>query len=277
MQSKSRLVGDTPEKVLAKVPGARPEDRIDAWWGLFIAVVILEIALVVFWPDPFRRILEFVADGIIITIVVTVVSFVLVMIVGLLGGLARTARNRYLRGGISLYVEIIRGIPMLVQLLFWYYALPQVIRGLGDSLGIPSLSNYTADPVVMAIVGLTIGYGAYMTEVVRAGIQSVPKGQMEAARSLGLTYFMAMQHVVLPQAFRTILPAVGNEFITLLKDSSLVSVVAVADLTRRGREFMSMTFIPLPTWGMVALLYLTLTLLSARVVSWLEKKSKIER
>jgi len=130
---------------------------------------------------------------------------------------------------------------------------------------------------VMAIVGLTIGYGAYMTEVVRAGIQSVPKGQMEAARSLGLTYRMAMQHVVLPQAFRTILPAVGNEFITLLKDSSLVSVVAVADLTRRGREFMSMTFIPLQTWAMVALLYLTLTLLSARVVSWLEKKSKIER
>ena len=277
MQSKSRIVGDAPEKVLSKVPGARPEDRIDAWWGLFLGVVVLVVVLIVFWPDPYRRILEFVADGILITIVVTVVSFVLVVIVGLLGGLARTARNRYSRGFVSLYVEIIRGIPLLVQLIFWYYALPPVIQGLGELLGIQALATFAPDPIIMAIVGLTIGYGAYMTEVVRAGIQSVPKGQIEAARSLGLTYRMAMQHVVLPQAFRTILPAIGNEFITLLKDSSLVSVVAVADMTRRGREFMSMTFIPFQTWIMVALLYLILTLFSARVVSWLEKKAQVGR
>ena len=277
MNSKSRLVGNAPDKVLSKIPGMRPADRIDVWWGLFVVVAVLAIVLILFWPDPYRRILEFVSDGILVTAVVTAVSFVLVLIVGLLGGLGRTARNRYLRGGISLYVEIIRGIPMLVQLLFWYYALPQVIRGIGESVGSAGLANYTADPVVMAIIGLTIGYGAYMTEVVRAGIQSVPKGQVEAARSLGLTYRMAMQYVVLPQAFRTILPAIGNEFITLLKDSSLVSVVAVADLTRRGREFMSMTFIPLQTWAMVALLYLIMTLFSARVVSWLEKKSQMGR
>ncbi len=277
MDSKSRLVGNAPEKVLSKIPGARPEDRIDAWWGLFFAVVGLVLVLVIFWPDPYRRILVFVADGILITIVVTVVSFVLVVIVGLLGGLARTGHNRYVRGFISLYVEIIRGIPLLVQLIFWYYALPPVVQGLGNLLNISLLASFAPDPIFMAIVGLTIGYGAYMTEVVRAGIQSVPKGQVEAARSLGLTYRMAMQHVVLPQAFRTILPAIGNEFITLLKDSSLVSVVAVADLTRRGREFMSMTFIPLQTWAMVALLYLIMTLLSARVVSWLEKKSQVGR
>ena len=174
-------------------------------------------------------------------------------------------------------MEIIRGIPLLVQLIFWYYALPPVVQGLGELLGIPALASFAPDPIIMAIVGLTIGYGAYMTEVVRAGIQSVPKGQIEAARSLGLTYRMAMQHVVLPQAFRTILPAIGNEFITLLKDSSLVSVVAVADLTRRGREFMSMTFIPFQTWILVALLYLILTLFSARVVSWLEKKAQVGR
>ncbi len=277
MNSKSRLVGNAPEKILSKIPGMRPQDRVDVWWGLFAAVAVLVIVLIIVWPDPYRRIVEFVSDGILVTVIVTVVSFVLVLIVGLLGGLGRTARNRYLRGGISLYVEIIRGIPMLVQLLFWYYALPQVIRGIGDSLGAAALSNYTADPVAMAIIGLTIGYGAYMTEVVRAGIQSVPKGQVEAARSLGLTYRMAMQYVVLPQAFRTILPAIGNEFITLLKDSSLVSVVAVADLTRRGREFMAMTFIPLQTWAMIALLYLIMTLLAARVVSWLEKKSQVGR
>ena len=133
MQSKSRLVGDAPDKVLSKVPGARPEDRIDAWWGLFLAVVAWSCCSSSSGPILTGAFWNFVADGIVITIVVTVVSFVLVLIVGLLGGLARTARNRYLRGFISLYVEIIRGIPMLVQLLFWYYALPQVIQGLGDS------------------------------------------------------------------------------------------------------------------------------------------------
>ena len=276
MQPKSRIVGDVPDKLLSSIPGAKPSERIDAWWGLVAAVVALVAILVVLVPDPYRRIVEFVADGILVTFLVTVVSFVLVLIVGLLGGLGRISRSRVLRGFTSLYVEVIRGIPLLVQLLFWYYALPQVIQAIGEKIGSEALMNYQADPIVMAILGLTIGYGAYMTEVVRAGIQSVPKGQMEAARSLGLTYVHAMRYVVLPQAFRTILPAIGNEFVTLLKDSSLVSVVAVADLTRRGREFMSMAFIPLQTWAMVALLYLVMTLFAARIVSWLEKKSKIE-
>lgn len=276
MQPKSRIVGDVPDKLLSSIPGAKPSERIDAWWGLVAAVVALVAFLVVLVPDPYRRIVEFVADGILVTFLVTVVSFVLVLIVGLLGGLGRISRSRVLRGFTSLYVEVIRGIPLLVQLLFWYYALPQVIQAIGEKIGSEALMNYQADPIVMAIIGLTIGYGAYMTEVVRAGIQSVPKGQMEAARSLGLTYVHAMRYVVLPQAFRTILPAIGNEFVTLLKDSSLVSVVAVADLTRRGREFMSMAFIPLQTWAMVALLYLIMTLFAARIVSWLEKKSKIE-
>lgn len=277
MQPKSRLTGGLPEKVLGSIPGAKPEERIDAWWGLVAGVVALTLFLMLVVPDPFRRIVEFVSDGIGVTVLVTVVSFVLVMLVGLLGGLGRISRSRLLRGFTTLYVEIIRGIPLLVQLLFWYYALPQVIQSIGAAIGSEALINYRAEPIVMAILGLTIGYGAYMTEVVRAGIQSVPKGQAEAARSLGLTYFQAMRYVVLPQAFRTILPAIGNEFVTLLKDSSLVSVVAVPDLTRRGREFMSMTFIPLETWAMIALLYLIMTLFAARIVNWLERKTKIER
>jgi len=277
MQPKSRLTGGLPEKVLGSIPGAKPSEKIDAWWGLVAGVVGLSLLLILFVPDPFRRIVEFVSDGIGVTVLVTVVSFVLVMLVGLLGGLGRISRSKFLRGFTTLYVEIIRGIPLLVQLLFWYYALPQVIQSIGAAIGSEALTNYRAEPIAMAILGLTIGYGAYMTEVVRAGIQSVPKGQAEAARSLGLTYFQAMRYVVLPQAFRTILPAIGNEFVTLLKDSSLVSVVAVPDLTRRGREFMSMTFIPLETWAMIALLYLIMTLFAARIVNWLERKTKIER
>jgi polar amino acid transport system permease protein len=129
----------------------------------------------------------------------------------------------------------------------------------------------------MAILGMTVCYGAYMSEIYRAGIQSIPKGQMEAARSLGMTRFQAMRHIILPQAIRVVLPPVGNEFIALLKDSSLVSVVAVTDLTRRGREYMSTHFNPIETWTMVALIYLVMTLLSARGVAWIEKRNKFER
>jgi polar amino acid transport system permease protein len=116
-----------------------------------------------------------------------------------------------------------------------------------------------------------------MSEIYRAGIQSIAKGQMEAARSLGMSYVQAMRYVILPQAIRVILPPVGNEFISLLKDSSLVSVVAVADMTRRGREFMAANFLPVETWVLIALLYLVMTLLSARLVTYIEKKTRLER
>jgi polar amino acid transport system permease protein len=150
-----------------------------------------------------------------------------------------------------------------------------VLQGIGRSLGIQALATYKANPIAMSILGLTFCYGAYMSEIYRAGIQSISKGQMEAAMSLGMNYLQAMRYVILPQAIRVILPPVGNEFIALLKDSSLVSAVAVADLTRRGREYMSSTFIPIETWMMVALLYLVLTLFSARVASYIEKRVKV--
>jgi polar amino acid transport system permease protein len=128
----------------------------------------------------------------------------------------------------------------------------------------------------MAILGLTFCYAAYMSEIYRAGIQSISKGQNEAARSLGMTHGQAMRYIILPQAIKVILPPVGNEFISLLKDSSLVSVVSVADMTRRGREFMAANFLPVETWLMVALLYLIMTLISARLVAWIERKTKTE-
>ncbi|MEW6651006.1 MAG: amino acid ABC transporter permease, partial [Chloroflexota bacterium] len=142
---------------------------------------------------------------------------------------------------------------------------------------IAALINYKADPNIMAIVGLTVCYAAYMSEVYRAGIQSISIGQMEAARSLGMNYFQAMRFIILPQAVRVILPPVGNEFITLLKDTALVSVVGVSDLTRRGREFMATNFMPIEPWVIVSLLYLVMTLIAARVVHYIEQKTKIER
>jgi len=250
---------------------------MDPWWWLVVLAVGITVLLLVIKPDPFWDILKFVQDGIVITVLVTLVSFCLVLVVGMIGGLARLSSNRFIYVVSTLYVELVRGIPLLVQLMTWYFAAPVIIQSLGKTMGIASLESFQADPVIMAVIGLVVCYGAYMSEIYRAGIQSIPKGQMEAARSLGMTYLQAMRHVVVPQAVRVILPPIGNEFIALLKDSSLVSVVAVADLTRRGREFSSTHFNPIEVWFLVALLYLIMTLFSARVVNWIEKKTKFER
>ncbi len=258
------------------IPGGDTITRIDPWWGLVALVVVAAVVLVTVWSDPFWNILVFVRGGIFITVEVTSISFVLIMILGLLGGLGRLSRNWFLRGIASLYVEIVRGVPLLVQLIWWYFAFPVVIQTVGKWLGLSFMIEYQANAIVTAIIGLTVCYGAYMSEIYRAGIQSIPRGQTEAARSLGMTHFQAMRYIILPQSVRVILPPVGNEFIALLKDTSLVSVVAVADLTRRGREFMAVHFNPIEVWTMVALIYLIMTLLSARGLSWLEKKSRFE-
>jgi polar amino acid transport system permease protein len=266
-----------PNEELRNIPGAETSTRIDAWWWLVVLVVGITVLLLIIRPDPFWNILQFVQDGIVVTVLVTLISFVLVLIIGMIGGLGRLAQNRFIYLISTLYVELVRGVPLLVQLMAWYFAAPVIIQSLGKALGIASLEAYQADPVIMAIIGLVVCYGAYMSEIYRAGIQSIPKGQMEAARSLGMTYFQSMRHVVLPQAVRVILPPIGNEFIALLKDSSLVSVVAVADLTRRGREYSAVHFNPIEVWALVALLYLIMTLFSARVVNWIEKKTRFER
>lgn len=258
-------------------PVSQPAAKFDRWWLLLAFVIALILFMTLSKPDPYQRIIVFVKDGILITLQTTIISFLLVLVVGLIGGLGRISKNKAINGIATVYVEIVRGIPLLVQLLFWYFAFPSVIKGIGQALNIEALKNYLANPLAMAILGLTFCYGAYMSEVYRAGIQSISRGQMEAARSLGMTYVQAMQHVILPQAIRVILPPVGNEFISLLKDSSLVSVVAVPDITLRGRQFMASSFLPIDTWVLVALLYLTLTLFSARIVAWIERATKIER
>jgi len=259
-----------------RVPGAEFSSRLDPWWWLVAVVALLIILLIVLKSDPYLNILIFVKDGLAITIILTVVSFIFIILVGLLGGLGRISSNRIINLISSLYVEIIRGIPLLVQLIWWYFAAPVIIQEIGKILNISALAEYRSNAIVLAIIGLVVCYGAYMSEIFRAGIQSIHKGQMEAARSLGMNYLQAMRYIILPQAFRVVLPPVGNEFIMLLKDTSLVSVVAVSDLTRRGREFMSTHFNPIETWTLIALLYLVMTLFAARIINWLEHRRQFE-
>jgi polar amino acid transport system permease protein len=264
-------------KELSRVPGAGIASRLDPWWWLVAVVALIIILLMVFQPDPYWNMVLFVGDGLAITVFLTVVSFFFIIILGIIGGMARIAKNPVIHFFATLYVEIFRGIPLLVQLIWWYFAAPAVIKTIGQLLNFAAMADYQSNALVLAIAGLVICYGAYMSEIFRAGIQSIPKGQIEAARSQGMTYLQAMRYVVLPQAIRVVMPPVGNEFIMLIKDSSLVSVVAVADLTRRGREFMATHFNPIETWTMIALLYLVLTLFFSRLIDWLEKRRRYER
>ncbi len=257
---------------------------LEVGWVLVICSILAVLALAQFKPQPFGRIFRFLLDGVAVTLSLTVTSFGIILLIGLFGGLGRLSKNPILNGIATLYVEIIRGIPLMVQLLYIWFALPQLMDILGQKLkGISALAgvgqwliDVKLSPFVAAVMGLSICYGAYMSEIFRAGIESIPKGQMEAARSLGMSYFQAMRYVILPQAFRVILPPVGNEFVALLKDSSLVSVLAVSDLTRRGREYMARTFESLETWTMVALIYLFLTLFFSRLVRIMEKRVEFE-
>jgi len=267
--------------------GLRRETRKDIinWWALVLAAGLLIWLLICFRPYPYYEIWRFISDGILVTLRIVVVSFAFILVVSLLGGLGRISSNRVIRWLASLYVEVVRGIPLLVQLLFIWFALPQVFDGIGALFGAisPSLAGVEEwfaglrlDPFAAAVLGLTVCYGAYGSEIFRAGISSIHHGQMEAARSLGMSYVQAMRYVILPQAVRVILPPIGNEFVALLKDSTLVSVLAVSDLTRRGREYMARTFLSFDTWILVALCYLVLTLFSSRVVESIEAKSSFK-
>lgn len=168
----------------------------------------------------------------------------------------------------TLYVEIVRGVPMLVIILYMGFAVTPGLRAVSD--GWIDLRGLPA-----AILGLAFGYGAYLAEVFRAGIQSIPKGQTEAARSLGMSYFQAMRYVVLPQAIRVVLPPLGNDLVSMLKDSSLISVVALPELLQQGRLWISRNFRAFEGFNSVMLLYLVMTLLLSLLVRFIERRTAL--
>ncbi len=228
-----------------------------AWRISFFGAIALLILLPVVSPDPFVDIMKFIPDGILRTFQVTVLSIFFSLILGLITGLGRISRNVVINRVATIYIEVIRGIPLLVQLFYIYFAL-------GGLLHLPRM--------VAAITAMSVCYGAYMGEIFRAGLTSIPKGQMEAAIALGLSRGQAIRYVIIPQTLRIILPPIGNEFIALLKDSSLVSILAVSDLLRRGREYASTTFRYFESYTVVALVYLVLTLFFSKLVAIMEAR-----
>jgi polar amino acid transport system permease protein len=194
-----------------------------------------------------------------VTIEITAVSVAIGFLIGLFVGIARICQVKILRIIATIYADCIRGTPLLVQIFLIYFALPIV-------------TGQRVEPFVAAVAACGINSGAYVSEIFRAGIQAIDVGQMEAGRSLGLSWWQTMYYIILPQAVRNILPPLGNEFIAMLKDSSLVSVIGFEELTRRGQLIIAQTYGSFEIWTTVAILYLLMTLAISRVVAWLEKK-----
>jgi polar amino acid transport system permease protein len=229
-------------------------------WKLTIIIAFGSLVLLLFIvKEPYYKIFTVVIKGAPLTFAVTAGAILGSVFLGLFTGLGQIARTRIINLIAGVYVELIRGIPLLVQLIFIYFALGKFLK---------------LDGLPAAIIALSICYGAYMGEIFRAGIQSIPKGQMEAALALGMTRSQAMRYIILPQTMKIILPAIGNEFIAMLKDSSLVSVIALRDILRRGREHVSRTFMSLETYAIVALVYLIITLVLSKLVAIMEDRMK---
>ena len=201
--------------------------------------------------------------GALMTIKITAVAVSFGFIIGLIVSLARMSNFVIVRLIAKCYVDVIRGTPMLVQIFMIYFALPQII-------------GTRIDPYIAACAACSINSGAYVSEIFRAGIQSVNKGQMEAGRSLGLSWWQTMRFIIIPQAFKASIPPLGNEFIAMLKDSSLVSVIGFEELMRRGQLTIAKTYAATEIWGTVAIIYLCMTIPISRLVAYLERKYNVK-
>ncbi len=262
--------------------------RLPYW---LLAALLLGVLLL--WSlladADYNLIFSAVSKGVGVTMYVCLVAFGLSLLVGLAFGLARVSRNRLLYEAASFYVEIVRGVPMLVILFYIAFVgapgLVELFNMAGEELqrlGLGAVGRPLAEFSIRqltftsrAILALVIGYSAFIAEIFRAGIESVETGQMEAALSLGMSRAQAMRHVILPQAVRRVLPPLGNDFIAMLKDSALVSVLGVQDITQLGRLYATSTFRFFETYNVVAFLYLVMTIGLSLVVRYWEKRNPL--
>jgi polar amino acid transport system permease protein len=273
------------------------------WW--LVAIVLLWVYVVVSIsssPD-YQRIYRELSGGIGLTIYLAVVSYLIALLIGLIVGLVRAYPPRILDHGAgwrrhmvsvlhtlvynaaTFYVEFMRGIPALVFLLIAGFIIVPALRGLINSEVVPLLRTLFNDPAIpdlvwrgrdegTAIAGLSLIYGAFLAEVFRAGIISVPKGQVEAARSLGMTYVQTMRLIVVPQAIRTVLPPLGNDFVALIKDTSLVTILGTNEITQLARKWSGSSFQYLETYLVLSLIYLTMTISGSILVQTMERRLK---
>jgi polar amino acid transport system permease protein len=289
MRSDSAAAIDKPTESSRLVPSL---DRLSnlPWWLLIVFLIGLIIVYRIVTNEQYNVIFNAIISGIRITLLVTVAAYSLSVVIGLFVGLARVSSNKIIFNLASFYVEVVRGVPMLVLLTYIaFVGVPGIVSALNAmgewlvslniGLGTPlaEVSTRNISNMLRVIIGLGIAYGAFSAEIFRAGIQSIEKGQMEAARALGMSYLQAMRYVILPQAIRRVLPALGNDFIAMLKDSSLVSVLGVRDITQLAKLYASSTFLFFQTYSILAFIYLVMTIMLTRVVRWIEARLSQDR
>lgn len=206
--------------------------------------------------------------GIGTTLYVTAGALVIGLIIGLVMALGKMSNKKILRWPASIYVEIIRGTPLFVQVLILAYGVPQIVNALAHGA-----FTFKWDPIVIVgILACGFNSGAYLAEIIRSGIQAVNKGQTEAARSLGMSKTQNMIYIILPQAFRVILPAMANEFVTLIKETSILSYIGIVEITRQGMLWASRDFQSFPAYIGVAVVYMIMTIPLSRLVAYLEER-----
>jgi polar amino acid transport system permease protein len=254
------------------------------WWLLVLLLAGVLLFYQIATDELYSIILGKLIQGIVTTIFVTLIAFTTAIFLGLIAGLGRVSKNPVIFNLATLYVQIIRGLPMLVQIFYVAFVITPAFFTLLNTFGrtlLPVLGpdNFmikatTQDVSLLAraVVALALAYGGFEAETFRAGIESIGRGQMEAARSLGMSYVQAMRWVILPQAIRRILPPLGNDFIAMLKDSSLVSVLGVRDVTQEARLYVSASFRYPETYNTLAFVYLSMTILLSLAVKWLENR-----
>mgnify|MGYP000884892739 CR=1 FL=1 len=268
-------------------PAGMQEKKQDfPWWMVVVGMVILTTFFLIQFNPDFKDAFTVIKAGLSITITTTLIAYSIALLIGLLVGLGRVSENKFWKNIATIYVEIVRGIPLLVLIFFIALVLIPAITNLISSLGLFLIKNgleeigsklavidtRSVSMNTRAIISLAITYGAFLAEIFRAGIQSINKGQMEAARSQGMSHWQAMRHVILPQAIRNIFPALGNDLISMLKDSSLVSILAVRDITQIARLYTGHSFKFAESYTILCVLYLTLTLLLSFILKFIERK-----
>ncbi len=286
--------GEAPSGKLAAraVPGTpgtiqgRLVDRLAAlpWW----AICLLLAGVLLLWlgtNDPtYQQIFATLRKGIVTTLQITAFGYALGLALGLVAGLGRVSRRPLAYNVATLYVQVIRGVPILVQIIYVAFVLTPALVALANAAGqalagvlgadnfLATLSIRSISYEARVIVALGLAYGGFEAETFRAGIESLGSGQMDAARSLGMSTWQAMRYVILPQAVRRVLPTLGNDLIAMLKDSSLASYLGVAEITQRAKLYASASFEAAATYNTLAFMYLTLTLALSALVKWLESR-----
>ena len=249
---------------MAPVPPPAPRDGDFPWWLVIVVVTGLWLFWRVLSDGTYAQVLSTLSKGIWITVMVTVIAYASACLIGLGLAMMQLSKSLVLRQTARLYVEVMRGVPIIVLLLYVAFVLAPALVSLrnwaGDWLGLDPIRGRDFPLLWRAVIALTLAYASFLAEVFRAGLLSVDKGQIEAAEALGLRPWHRFRHVVFPQAIRTILPPLGNDFVAMVKDSSLVSVLGVADITQLGKVTAAGNFRYFETYNIVALLYLTMTI-----------------